>query len=167
MSSDRYANSDIDEIGSFSWYTQSRLRRHGYDLLLKAVKTLRLAQKYETDNHLALDFSHNYILRVWLKDGEKTKVWGKTRYAERSSRILIHALYMAVKNEWFKKPVKKWDFNEKVSRECIGASPGSVNHFLKRKWTQKIFEVDDTTDTVKLLFLPKEILGVEELAKKS
>jgi len=99
-------------------------------------------------------------------DGEKTKIWGKTRYAERSSRILIYSLSAAVKNKWFKKPVSKYEFKEIVSKEGPRASPSAVNHFLKGKWVQEIFEVDDMADTVKLKYLPKEILGVEELAKK-
>jgi hypothetical protein len=96
---------------------------------------------------------------------EKKKIW-KSRYAERMSKILIYALKVAVENKWYKKPVSKYDFNIKVSNECPKISSSNVNFFLGRKSARRIFEVDDMTDTVKLLYIPKEILGVEELAKK-
>ena len=152
--------------GGISEYTKDRLRKDGYGLLLEAVKAVNLAKKYKTKEQLVLDFSHNYILNVWLKDDEKTKVW-RSRYAEKPSRILICALKVAIENEWHKNPVSKYDFKLKVSNEYTKLSSSNVNFMLQRKSSRKIFEVDDMTDTVKLLYLPKKILGVEELAEKN
>jgi hypothetical protein len=153
------------EIGSIREYTKDRLRKDGYKLLLKAIETVKLAESYERKNHLALDFTHNYILEVRLKNDENSKIW-RSRYAERPSKILISALKVSIENEWFKKPVSKYDFKIRVSNECSKASSSNVNFFLNRKSTRRMFEVDDMTDTVKLLFIPKEIIGVEELSQK-
>jgi len=155
-------------IGIIREYTEYRLRKPGTSLLLEAIETLKSAKRYKTKKpHLALDFTHNYILEVRLKDDENTKIW-RSRYAEKVSGILIHAIKVAVDNKWHKKPVNKYDFNEIVSKGYTGVSSSNVNYFLnsqRRQMKRKtnIFEIDN--DNVKLLYLPKEILGVEELAK--
>jgi len=159
------------KIESIREHTKDRLRKDGYRLLLESMETLKLTERYTTEKpHLALDFGHNYILEVRLKNDENTKIW-KSLYAERSSRILIHALKVAVENEWHKKPVNRHDFTYIVSEGYSGVSRGNVNHFLNQqrarmKRKTNIFEVDDMADTVKLLYLPEEILGVEELTEK-
>ena len=144
--------------------TRGRLDKYGYDLLLIALGILKLTEPYKPKDYLVLDFSDNKRLNVWLKNGEKRKVWGPRHYGHKNTKILLCSLYVAAKNEYFKKFVNRYDFSSEIEDEFRANIDRSlVNRFFKEGLGNGVFKVEDTA--VKVEYIPKEIVGIETVEK--
>jgi len=152
-----YPSSTGNYSHEYDWLTKSRLRKQGFERLLEARQAIESSKELESDMYLAFDFSNNYLLNLWLTDGEQNKIW-KRPYGTNSAEILLQAITTAIDNSWYKQPVDIDDFKLIVSDKLpVNIRRREVNSFLKKRWVKEIFEINDQENTVRLKYLPRYI----------
>ena len=143
----------------FPFEPSTRKERVKYKTIESVIQAQKLFEGFNSENYLALDFTHKWLGDLWITKEEKRKIWHRRPYDSTSFRILVKALRVAGENDCFNKSMDKEEFKELVVKGDSHLYRGNVNNWLKRRPAKEIFEINGK---IKLLYPLREIWGIED-----